>query len=151
MKIKYRINLAAGIFGIVLAAIVFVLIPRQIGVEYVISYGINSRSLPYAIAGCIGICGLVLVIQSLVLKKDKEKVIEIKKEIAPFLIMLGFIVYIFTFEKDWLICTAALGCLTLAVSKCKKWYYYAIVIALTVALYIIFVNVFHIRLKSLIF
>ena len=61
------------------------------------------------------------------------------------------IAYLFVFEKEWPLSTAAVGCAALALSKSKKWLYYVIVIALTIAMYFIFVNVLHIRLNSLVF
>lgn len=149
--IKYKSNLVCGIAAILTSVVLFLIIPQQIAVETVVNYGITSRSLPYGIAALIGICGIALVIQSVVLKKDKEIVLNLSTEIRPMLLFVSFVVYIFLFEKDWLLSTMALACTALALSKCKRWVYYAVVIVLSVAMYLIFVNVLHIRLHSILF
>ena len=73
MIIKYKCNLVCGIGAILASAALFVIIPWQIQVETVVNFGITSRSLPYGIAVLIGVCGMALVTQSLILKQDKEK------------------------------------------------------------------------------
>lgn len=151
MIIKYKSNLVAGIAAIILSIILVITIPGQIAVETVVNFGITSRSLPYGMAAIIAVCGIGLVFQSLVLKKDKEKSIKLSGEIAPYLLFVAFGIYIFTFDKEWLLSTIALSCVTLVLSKCKKWYYYVIVTVLAVAVYFVFVNILHIRLQSIIF
>ncbi len=150
MVIKYRCNLASGIAAILFSIVLFILIPQQIAVETVVNFGVTSRTIPYGIAVLFAVCGVGLIFQSLVLKKDKEMELNLHAELRPFLLFALFIVYIFVFEKEWPISTAALACGGLALSKCKKWQYYVIVIVLTLAMYFLFVNVLHIRLQSVI-
>ena len=151
MKIRYRSNLASGIASLVFSALLFWLIPLQIGVEQVVSYGVNSRTIPYGIAIVLAVCGVALIVQSLVFKKDSYKEIVLHEEIPEVLLFAALLVYIFIFEKEWPLSTAALGCITLWLSKCKKWYYYLIVAALAIGMYFLFVNVLHIRLRSILF
>ena len=49
MKIRYRSNAAAGAVSIVLGVICLILIPRQIGEDYAVTYGITSRTFPNAV------------------------------------------------------------------------------------------------------
>ena len=80
MKIRYRSNAAAGAVSIVLGVICLILIPRQIGEDYAVTYGITSRTVPYAVTVLWIVCGLALLVQSLLLKKDEVKELDLKKE-----------------------------------------------------------------------
>ncbi len=151
MKIRYRSNLVSGIASILFSALLFFLIPSQVGVEQVVSNGISSRTIPYGIAIVLAVCGVALIVQSLVLKKDSYKEVVLSEELPEVLFFAALLVYLFLFEKEWPLSTAALGCVTLGLSKCKKWYYYLIVAALAFGMYFLFVNVLHIRLHSIIF
>lgn len=150
-KIKYPGNLVSGIAAIIMGVVLWFAIPTQVGLEKTISFGISSRTIPYAIAVLFVVGGLVLVIQSLVFKKEKWLELELSAELRPLIMMVAMLAYSSVFKKEWPLSTAALGCVALALSRCKKWYYYVIVIALTIGLYFLFINVLHIRLKSIIF
>ena len=119
--------------------------------ETTVSFGITSRTIPYGVAGLIGVCGIVLIVKSLVLKKDQVKEIVLRHEVPSLIMIIMLLGYLFVFEKEWPLSTAALGCVSLALSKCKKWYYYVIVIAITVGLYFLFTEVLYVRLHSVIF
>lgn len=151
MKFKIRTNLTGGILSIAFSAFLFFLIPNQIPVESVVNFGITSRSVPYGIAVLIGVCGLILVIQSLVLKKEHYQEIVLKQELRPLLFCVCIVIYLFVMEVDWPISTAALGCAILGISKCKKWYHYLITVVLAFVIYYIFAYTLHIRLQSVIF
>ena len=151
MTIRFRSNLASGIFAVLLAIALIILIPMEIGVETTVSFGITSRTIPYGVAGLIGVCGIVLIVKSLVLKKDEVKEITLKHEIPSLAMIALLIVYLFVFEKEWPLSTAVLGCASLALAKCRKWYYYVIVAAMAAGLYFLFTEVLYIRLHSVIF
>lgn len=150
-KIEYPSNLVSGIASIIMGIALWFLIPMQVDVEMTKTYGITSRTIPYAIAVLFVVGGIVLIIQSLVFKKEKMMVLELSTELRPLIMIAAMIAYANVFKKEWPLSTAALACLALALSRCKKWYYYVIVIAMTLGLYFLFVNVLYIRLKSVIF
>ena len=79
MKINYRSNLTAGIISIILGVICFLVIPHQIGEDYSTTYGITSKTVPYAVSVLWCVCGGALIFQSLILKKDEVKTLEVKK------------------------------------------------------------------------
>lgn len=149
-KIKYPSNLVSGIASIIAGIVLWFVVPQQVGLEKTISYGITSRSVPTAIAVLFVVGGVILVLQSLVFKKEKWLELDLTAELRPLIMMIAMLAYISVFKKEWPLATAALGCLSLALSRCKKWYYYVIVIAFTLGLYFLFVEVLHIRLKSII-
>lgn len=146
MKIKYRSNLVAGCFAIVAAIVLFFLIPSQVALESKAVHGITSRSLPYALVFISGGCGIGLIFQSLVLKKDEVKELELKKEAKGLLYMLVLLAYGLGFSHSFLISTSLLGVMTLIFSKDKKPLHYFIVVAVVTVLYFVFTRLLHVRL-----
>lgn len=146
MKIRYRSNAAAGVVSIVLSIVCLILIPRQIGEDYTVTYGITSRTVPYAVAVLWIVCGMVLLVQSLLLKKDEVKELDLKKEGKALGYMAVLLVYAILFNKSFLLSTAFLGAVTLVFLGCRRKLFYAIVLALVVVLYLLFSQVLHIQL-----
>ena len=146
MKVQYRSNLSAGVFSLILAVILFVLIPSQIGVDTQAVHGISSRSLPYGLSALMGVCGIGLLFQSLVLKKDKVKELNLKNEGKGALYMICLLAYGIGFNYSFLISTSLLGIITLAFTRCKKVAYYVIVVAVVTVLYFTFTQLLHVRL-----
>lgn len=146
MKIHYHSNLSAGCFSIVLAAILFFIIPSQIGLESQSVHGITSRSLPYALSILMGGAGAGLLFQSLVLKQDTVKELEIQKECKGLLYMVCLLLYGIAFSHSFTLSTVFLGIVTLVFTKCKKIRYYLIVVAVVIVLYLIFTQLLHVRL-----
>ena len=146
MKVKYRSNLVAGIVSVILGIICMVIIPRQIGEDYSATYGITSRTVPYAIAVLWIICGIVLMVQSLVFKKDEIKMIDVSKEAKAVGYMLVILIYSVLFKKSFLLSTVFLGLATLAFTGSRKKSFYLIVFAVVVILYLLFSKVLHVQL-----
>ena len=144
MEIKYKSNLAAGIVSIILGVICIILVPLQIAEDYSATYGITSRTIPCAIGVLWIVCGVVLLIQSLILKKDTVKTLIVGKELLAYMAML--LIYSILFKRSFLISTILLGVATLAMTGTKKKLYYVIVIAMVVVLYLLFAKVLHIQL-----
>lgn len=146
MRIKYKSNLSAGCLAVLGAIILFLIIPSQVGQETQSVQGITSRSLPYALCILMGGCGAGLIFQSLVLKRDEEKELEVRQEVKGICYMLVLLVYGCGFSHSFLVSTLLLGTATLAFTKCKKVSYYAIIIAAVVMLYFTFTRLLHVRL-----
>ncbi len=146
MKIKYRSNLLAGCLAIVAAAVLFLIIPSQVGLESSATYGITSRTLPYALSILSAACGVGLIVQSLVLKKDEVREIELRQEAKGLLYMLILLAYGWGFSRSFLISTSLLGAVTLALQKDKKPLHYVVVVAVVVVLYFTFTELLHVRL-----
>lgn len=146
MKLRYRSNLVAGVVSIVLGIICLILIPQQIGEDYAVTYGITSRTVPQAVAVLWIVCGVVLMVQSLIFHKDTVKTLEITKELKAVLYMTVLVIYMFTFEYSFLIATILLGVITLAFTGCKKPLDYIIVVATVVLIYLAFTYALHVKL-----
>ena len=80
-KIRYRSNLTAGIVSIIFGLIVLSVIPSQISLGFDNTYGITPRTIPYVLAGICILFGALLIVQSLVLKKDTVKEMELSREL----------------------------------------------------------------------
>ncbi len=146
MKIHYRSNLSAGCLAIAVGLILFFVIPGQVGLESQSVHGITSRTLPYALAILIMGSGIGLLVQSLILKKDKTKELDLKKEGIGVIYMICLLAYGIGFSYSFVISTALLGCVTLAFRKCKKVSYYVIVLVVTMSLYAVFTQFLHVQL-----
>lgn len=146
MKLRYRSNLTAGIAALAVAAILFLIIPGQIAMESKTVHGVSSRTLPYIFVALMAVCGIGLIIQSLVFKKDEVKELDLGKEGVGLLYMLVLLAYGIGFSHSFIISTGLLGVVTLAFTKCKKPIYYVISIAMVIALYFIFTQLLHVRL-----
>ena len=146
MEIKYKSNLVAGIVSIVLGIICIVLVPLQIAEDYSATYGITSRTIPCAIGILWIVCGVILLVQSIVLKKDTEKTLVVGKELKALAYMVMLLVYGILFKRSFLISTILLGVATLAMTGTKKKLFYVIVIAMVVVLYLLFAKVLHIQM-----
>lgn len=94
MEIKYKSNLAAGIVSIILGVICIILVPLQIAEDYSATYGITSRTIPCAIGVLWIVCGVVLLIQSLILKKRHSENTDRRKRIKSISIY-GHAAYLF--------------------------------------------------------
>ena len=146
MEIKYKSNLVAGIVSLILGVICLILVPLQIAEDYSATYGITSRTVPYAIGILWIVCGVILLVQSIVLKKDTEKTLVVGKELKALAYMVILLVYGILFKRSFLISTILLGVATLAMTGSKKKLFYVIVIAMVVVLYLLFAKVLHIQM-----
>ncbi len=145
-KIRYRSNLTAGIVSIIFGAIVLSVIPSQISLGFDNTYGITPRTIPYVLAGICIFFGALLIVQSLVLKKDTVKEMELSRELKALAYMAVFVVYSLLFNVSFVLATILLGAVTLMFLKCKKPLYYAIVAVTVVFLYFVLTQFLHIQL-----
>lgn len=145
-KVRYRSNLTAGIVSIIFGIIVFCVIPSQISLGFDNTYGITPRTIPYVLVGICIVFGGLLIIQSLVLKKDTVKEMELSQELKALAYMAVFVVYSLLFNVSFVLATILLGAVTLMFLKCKKPLYYAIVAVTVVFLYFVLTQFLHIQL-----
>jgi len=151
MKLSYKTNLCGGLLSLIVGGVLMILIPRNIGIEQATSqtYGITSRSVPYAMALLIIVCGLGLIIKSIFLKQDTVKTLVLREELKALIYIGILILYCIFFKYSYMLSTAVLGCLTLALQKCRNVWYYVIVLVAVVALYYIFSMLLRIRMPTL--
>ncbi|MDR1901778.1 MAG: tripartite tricarboxylate transporter TctB family protein [Treponema sp.] len=146
MRLRYKTNLTSGCFSLILGGLVWFFTPRQIEPDYTATYGITSRTMPYLLAAVLAACGLVLVIQSLIFKKENYKEIEVRQELKALGYMLVLIGYAVLFSVNFIFALFFLGAATLAFMKTRKKLYYLIVLVFAVGLYFVFILALHVRL-----
>ena len=147
MKVKYRTNLCAGIVSVIFGLAVLWLIPAQIGTEYSSGNSLTSRAVPGGAAILFIVCGAALIVQSLILKKDTVRELNLAKEGKAFLYMAVFGIYVILFDYSFIVASIFLGAATLLFTRSKKKLYYIIVIITVFVLYLLFTQVLHVRLK----
>lgn len=147
MKVKYRTNLWAGIVSAIFGLAVLWLIPAQIGTEYSSGNGLTSRTVPGGAAILFIVCGAALVFQSLILKKDTVRELDLTKEGKALLYMAVFGIYVILFDYSFIVASIFLGAATLFFTKSKKKLYYIIILITVFVLYLLFTQVLHVRLK----
>ena len=86
------------------------------------------------------------MIQSLVLKKDEVKTLDVGKELKALGYMAVILIYALLFKKSFLVSTMFLGVATLAFTGSKKKSFYVIVLAAVLILYLLFSKVLHVQL-----
>ena len=83
MKIKYRSNLLAGCLAIVAAAVLFLIIPSQVGLESSATYGITSRTLPYACLLYTSVSASLRVVSNRVSSPSNSRVVKRSSKPKP--------------------------------------------------------------------
>lgn len=145
-KIRYRSNLTAGIVSVIFGIAVLLLTPGQVGLGYDNSYGITPRTLPYVLAAVCVLFGALLIGQSLILKKDTVRELELKQELKAVTYMAVFVVYAVLFQFSFMVSTIFLGAVTLLFLRCRKPLYYGIMAVTVVILYLLLTQLLHIQL-----
>lgn len=144
---KIKTNLAGGILFSVISIVILLLVPYQCAASQTTTVGNDPRLMPRIVAIVTLVCSLVLIFQSLVLKK--ETVIEIhladeKNALSASLIMLGFLACIFLF--GFFIASCIVIVALLLFFKEKKKYPYLILCLMAAGVYFLFVKLFHVPL-----
>lgn len=141
MFLKLRTNLTMGIFIILFAGLVWGLSNTQTAESgvVVVSSTVSARFFPQLVSAMMAICGIAMIVQSLVLRKEIMVEIELRKEIKSIIYLAMVSGYIFLFERiGYIISTMLVSCGLLILNNCKKIHYYAIVIAFVIAVYLLF-------------
>ena len=147
MVIKYRSNLWVGVFAIIAGIVLWIIIPHQIAEDYIKSYSITSRTMPYGIALLFIVCGVCLGFQSLVLKKDTIKEIHAKTELRAVAYMAALVLYCIIFKYSFIAALIFIGTVTLIFTKTRKPLYYIVVVIMTLALFFTFKYALNVRLN----
>ncbi|MFU0833523.1 MAG: hypothetical protein ACFWUC_11385 [Oscillospiraceae bacterium] len=129
------------------------MVPIYIGTEPSATklYGITSRTVPTSMAVLLMICGVILLFQSLVLKKDTVKQLVLRQEMLALLYISILIVSLLMFSHSFILAMLFLGFATLISLRCKKVLYYIIEAVTVFALFFIFNKFLHAGLPALFF
>jgi len=149
VKFKIKTNLWTGILFTIFAAFMFVMMESQVRLPGYDSGAPSPRVLPTIFLAIILVCSVVLIIQSLVFKKEKVVEFDLEKEkpmitlivlLCVYPVLIGFLGYV----------VASIICFPLALlyigEKKKSPYLVAVVAA--VLIYMMFKYIFNISLPA---
>ena len=145
MVIRLRSNLTSGCLCLITSLFLWWVIPDQISLVNNNAF-IDARFVPKILASVIGLCGLILVVQSY-LSGDRHLEFNLTTEFRA----LRYVVMIIAFAYllpviGFIPASLLLGLITLVLSGCRERRYYLIVTALVLFLYAVFSFVLQIRL-----
>ncbi len=137
--VKIKTNLLFGIVAIIVAAVLWFIIPSQITTSKVATEHINGSFMPKLMAVLMCVCGIINIIKSVALKDEDVKEIEIKTESKNW-IYLGMIVAYGLLARyfSFIVASVMFGIGSLWFMKCKDAKKYIIVVAVIVAVCLIF-------------
>ena len=144
---KIRTNLASGIlFGIV-SILLIAIVPSQVAIPAYDNGGPSPRIIPYMVLTGILICSICLIIQSVVFKKEKIIVFDLKVEKASLVIiglmlLFGIVLLKFGFIAGVVV---VLPMMLFALGE-RKPFIYIFTILGGIGVYYLFINVFNISL-----
>lgn len=149
MKIKIKTNLVTGILMGLLSAYLLYVMPKQVRVPAYDSGAPSPRIIPGVCLVVILLCSVILIIQSLVFKKEKIVEFDWQKEKPAILLILLLCVYVFLIIKlGFIIASAVIFTIVLIYSGERKPFIYIFTIALAVGIYFLFSKVFHVSLPN---
>ncbi len=153
MKIKYNSEIIAGAVFVVVAAVLWVLIPTQI--QTMETSAINAQTFPRIAIGGLFLFSVGLLLQGIFFNEKKEVYIAkesfrsdgFRREMRSLLFASFLLLYCvgITF-LGFIIATALLVTAILLFYGARKWYYYAIPLAMVGIVYYVFGVVLRISL-----
>lgn len=147
MKLKFKTNLVSGILFAIFSVIVWVLIPFQIQTRESASVVVNAQFVPKLVAVLIFIFSIILLIQSLIFKKDKYVEINLGMELKVALFVLILAAYTLLMPVMGFLFSSILFCCgSLFYLKSKNWKYYLASFIVTVILFLVFTMVLKVPL-----
>lgn len=146
---KVKTNLVGGVLFIVLGVVLLALLPTQIKMAGQTNFLESNRVIPAAIEVIMIICGIILVVQSLVFKK--EDYVDIKWEEEKYALMVFLIFAVFAalvYCIGFLVGAVVFVVLMALFYKNKNIIEILILAALAVGLYFLFKKAFRINLPG---
>ena len=153
MKIKYNSEIIGGILFAIVGAVLWLLIPSQIPTRETGS--ITARTIPSIAIGGMCIFGIGLLLEGIFARDKKEAVITketfhseaFKKTMKSVIFCLFLIAFCFMVKPlGFLISTAILAVAIMLFYGARKWYFYAIPLAMVGIVYVVFKVLLHVSL-----
>lgn len=153
MKLKYNHEIISGIFFAIVSSFLWLSIPSQ--VKTMEKTAVNAQTLPRIAIGGMFIFAVCLFLEGVFMKEKKELTITkasfysaaFKKEMRSVLYCLFLVIYCFLVEPlGFVISTVILVVAIMVYYGARKWYYYAIPLAMVGIVYYVFRVVLHVSL-----
>lgn len=153
MKIKYNAEMISGTIFAVVGAVLWFLIPLQI--KTMEKTAINAQTLPRIAIGGTFLFAVGLLLEGIFAKEKKELVITkesfrsegFRKEMRSVLYALFLVAYCFVIGVlGFVVSTIILVLAVMIFYGARKWYYYAIPLAMVGIVYYVFRVLLHVSL-----
>lgn len=153
MKIKYNTEIISGAVFAVMGAVLWLLIPSQI--QTLEKGAVNAQTLPRIAIGGMFLFAVGLLLEGLFAKEKQELVVtaasfrseSFKKELRSIVYCLFLVVYCLIIQPlGFLISTVLLVLAVMIYYGARKWYYYAIPLAMVGIVYYVFKVLLHVSL-----
>ena len=145
MKLKYNSEIMSGAVFLFAAVMLWLLVPSQINTME--TSAINAQTVPKIVIGGMGIFSFCLLLQGIFTLPKKEVIItkaaltseNFRKELKSIIYAVIFLAYLVALTwMGFLISTVLLTIAILVFYGARRWYYYAIPLAMVVVVYFIF-------------
>ena len=153
MKIKYNTEIISGAVFAIMGAVLWTLIPSQI--QTMEKGAVNAQTLPRIAIGGMFLFAVGLLLEGLFAKEKQELVItadsfrskSFKKEMRSILYCLFLVVYCLIIQPlGFVVSTVLLVLAVMIYYGARKWYYYAIPLAMVGIVYYVFRVLLHVSL-----
>ena len=149
MKFKIKTNLVTGILMGLFSAYMLLVMPKQVRVPAFDSGAPSPRIIPGICLVVILLCSIILIVESLVFKKEKIVEFDWTKEKPAILLILALCLYVFLIIKlGFILASAIIFSAVLFYCGERKPFIYIFTIALAVGIYFLFSRVFHVSLPA---
>lgn len=149
MKFKIKTNLVTGIVMGLFSAFMLIVMPQQVRVPAFDSGAPSPRIIPGICLVVTLLCSVILIVESLVFKKEKIVEFDWSKEKPAVLLILALCVYVFLIIRiGFILASAVIFSLILFYCGERKPFIYIFSIAMAVGIYFLFSKVFHVSLPA---
>lgn len=153
MKIKYNSEIISGAIFSIVGAVLWFLVPTQI--KTLEKTAINAQTLPRIAIGGMFIFAVGLLLEGIFAREKKELTITresfrsqgFRKEMRSVLYALFLVAYCFMIQPlGFIVSTVVLVLAIMLFYGARKWYYYAIPLAMVGIVYYVFRVLLHVSL-----
>lgn len=149
MKFKIKTNLVTGIVMGLFSAFMLIVMPQQVRVPAFDSGAPSPRIIPGICLVVTLLCSIILIVQSLVFKKEKIVVFDWEKEKPAILLIVALCIYVFLIIKiGFILASAIIFSLVLFYCGERKPFIYIFTIVMAVGIFFLFSKVFHVSLPG---
>lgn len=149
MKFKIKTNLVTGIVMGLFSAFMLIVMPQQVRVPAFDSGAPSPRIIPGICLVVTLLCSIILIVQSLVFKKEKIVVFDWEKEKPAILLIVALCIYVFLIIKiGFILASAIIFSLVLFYCGERKPFIYIFTIVMAVGIFFLFTKVFHVSLPG---
>lgn len=147
MKFKIKTNLVSGIVFGLLSAICLYVMPTQVKLPGFDSGAPSPRIIPGICLVAILVFSIVLIVESLVFKKEKIVEFDWQKEKPAILLIALMCIYVaLIINIGYILASIIVFCIILFYCGERKPWIYIFTIAASIGIYFLFTKVFHISL-----